>query len=94
MSITSGKVPADRNVVGSRGGDAAAEVRHAFLRVISFFSADHLPTHLSSSTCIPLLITHGTASSSTIGKVLADHNVDVSSGADAAAEVSHVFFCK
>ena len=34
MSSTSGELAADRNVVGSSGGDAAAEVSHIILQMI------------------------------------------------------------
>ena len=94
MSSTRGEVPADCNVVGSSAGDVATEVSHIFFANGFIFSFDHLATHLSSSTCIPFQITHETAGSSTIDEVPADRNVVVSSGADVAAEGSHIFFCK
>ena len=77
MSSTSGEVPADRSVVGSSGGDAAAEVR--FLKMITFFSFGYLRTHFSSSACIPFQITHGTARSAS-----------AADGANASKTVRHV----
>ena len=60
--------------------------------MVSFVSFDCLPTHLSSSTCICIQITHETASSSTSSELPADRNVVGSSGGDAPDEASHAFF--
>ena len=91
MASTSGKLPADCHVVGSSARDVATEVSHINFANDYIFSFNHLATHLSSSTCSPSQITHEMASSSTSAEVDADRNVVVSSKADTAAEVSHIF---
>ena len=82
MSSTSGEVPAKRRIVGSIWGYAASEEPHIILQMISFFSFGRLPTQLSSSTCIPIQITHETASSSTSGKLPREGRNGTDAGGD------------
>ena len=88
MSSTSGKLPADCNVVGSSAGDVATEVRHICFANDFIFSFDYFPTHIFSSTCIPFQITHGTASSSS--EAPADCSASAADGAHAPEKVRHL----
>ena len=86
MSSTSGKLPADCNVVGSSADGVATEVSRICFANDFIFYFDYLPTHFSSSTFITFQITHGTASSS--GEPPADRNVSASAGGNVSAEAS------
>ena len=94
MSSSSGEVPAGRSVVGSSGSNAAAEVSHVF--VCKRFHFFLLTTFLftSPSLLVFLCRQHMERLVPVLIEVLAERNVDVSSGADAAAEVSHILFSK
>ena len=88
MSSSSSKFPADRNVVGSSGGDVAAEVSKICFANDFIFSFAYLPTHFSSTTCIPFQVTHRTATSNS--EAPADHSASAADGANASEKVRHL----